>query len=181
MTEVTTALSIILQDPADVQRVDEIRSKHDRAYPRWMPHINLLFPFVPQDQFADIEARLQPVLEQLEPVEILLDQVSHFKQKKQATVHLKPSNPDHQQALQTLYQIVRTTLPEIPVKRDEFNAHLTLAQYKNSETEEQITALQNIFNANPIRLRVDRLYILQRSTEDKSVPFHIAKKIPFGP
>ena len=30
--------------------IQELRSTHDPAFKRWMPHINLIFPFIPYDE-----------------------------------------------------------------------------------------------------------------------------------
>lgn len=53
MTDTSTALTLIIS-PTYHQKINEIRSKHDKAYPRWMPHINFMFPFVPLEQFPEV-------------------------------------------------------------------------------------------------------------------------------
>ena len=44
----STALTFVLPDEVH-DKINEIRSVSDKAYPRWMPHINFIFPFVPPD------------------------------------------------------------------------------------------------------------------------------------
>jgi hypothetical protein len=55
----TTALAIVVT-PAD--DVDALRKDHDKAYGRWPAHVNLLFPFVPVDEFGAAESALSQAL-----------------------------------------------------------------------------------------------------------------------
>ena len=44
-----TALAIVAQQ--DIALIQSIREKHDPAYERWPPHINISFPFVEPARF----------------------------------------------------------------------------------------------------------------------------------
>ena len=58
--EVTTALTLVI--PIEFHnKINEIRSKYDRAYPRWMPHINFFFPFVTQTELKNVTEKLTRV------------------------------------------------------------------------------------------------------------------------
>lgn len=46
-----TALAIVVEGAA-ADALDDVRRGHDRAAPRWPPHINLMFPFVRDDATA---------------------------------------------------------------------------------------------------------------------------------
>ena len=46
-----TALAIVADE--EIGQIQEIREKHDPAHPRWPPHINLCFPFVPPEVFQE--------------------------------------------------------------------------------------------------------------------------------
>jgi len=71
-------------------------SKHDRAYRRWMPHINLLYPFIVDDPngdaFSTASNILTPVLEEVPPFLIRFDAESFrfFRHGKNCTLWLKP-------------------------------------------------------------------------------------------
>lgn len=51
-----TALAIVAQD--DIALIQEIREKHDPAFERWPPHINVSFPFVDPSRFDEVEKAL---------------------------------------------------------------------------------------------------------------------------
>jgi hypothetical protein len=62
--DVKTALCIQL-DKEILRRskiINDIRKKNDKNYDLWMPRFNLLFPFIPEAQFADNLDRIQEVL-----------------------------------------------------------------------------------------------------------------------
>jgi len=71
-------------------------SKHDRAYRRWMPHINLLYPFIIDDptgkSFSMAADKLTPVLAIVPSFQIRFDAESFrfFRHGKNCTLWLKP-------------------------------------------------------------------------------------------
>jgi 2'-5' RNA ligase len=171
--ETTTALTLVI--PIEFQNeINDIRKLYDRAYPRWMPHINFLFPFVPESQFDDIINRLTPVLKSFGSFELELSELGHFKQGKNVTVHIKPKDSNR---LRELFTLIRGTLPEIPLKHDEFNPHLTIAQFKNSEFNIKILELTNWLKNKNFKFTVNHICILQRSKIDNNVPFSVNKEI----
>ena len=172
-SDVTTALSIL--PPLDSHnQLNFLRSKYDKAYPRWMPHINLLFPFVSEDKFDEVEKNLSEVLSTTTSFAIFLDHVNGFSQGKgNMTYHYAPSDDSN---LQNLYKVVRKAIPDFKPQKDIFAAHMTVAQTtKQSESvvlEEIKKELGDGFG-----FPVDRIYILQRSKTDGKEPFHIAREI----
>lgn len=74
-------------------------SEHDKAYKRWMPHINMLYPFVPDaldgQIFEDAAKIIQQVCKEIEPFRVVFSKESfgYFKHRKNATMWLKPVDP----------------------------------------------------------------------------------------
>ena len=99
--------------------------------------------------------------------------IGYFEQGKVATFHLKPVNDSK---LQALYQIIRRTLPEVEVKRDEFHPHMTLAQCKKSEVPAKMAELQQWLGGG-ITMNIDRICLINRSKTDQGVPFSIHTEI----
>jgi len=171
--ETTTALTLAI--PSEFQdNINTIRKLYDRAYPRWMPHINFIFPFVAEDKFDDIIERLSPKLKEFGSFELEINQIGHFKQGKNITVHIKPNDSSR---LKELFNLINKTIPDVEVKHSEFAPHLTIAQFKSSESEPKIKELTEWIATNKFKFTVDHICILQRSKTDNNVPFSIHSKI----
>jgi poly(A) polymerase len=72
-----SALCIIppesIWDPIQV-----IRKTHDKSFKRWMPHVNIFFPFLHPDQFDESSKKLGLALSKVKPFKITLKQFSKF-------------------------------------------------------------------------------------------------------
>lgn len=61
--DVKSTLCIVL-DKEILKRakiLNDIRKKYDKSYDLWMPHFNLLHPFIPEPLFAENLDRIQEV------------------------------------------------------------------------------------------------------------------------
>lgn len=166
--DTTTALTIIA--PEEFQdKINQVRSKYDRAYPRWMPHINLLFPFVSLDNFEDIVDRLKE-LNDFGEIDLNMNEINYFSQGKNVTVHIKPSNKNR---LSELFEKITILLPEIKPKHNEFHPHLTLAQFKKSELNEKLKELQEWLGDGFV-FKINKISLIKRN--DNS-PFVVEKEV----
>ena len=172
--DVTTALTLIFPN---TPFINETRSNYDGAYQRWMPHINFLFPFVESVHLEDMKNKLLKAFHNQKSFKLDLSNLNSFSQKKRVTFHLKPSD---QLELQQLYTIIRKTLPEVYVKHSVFEPHLTLGQCPKQDYPKLKKELEEKMTKEQFEFNVDGIYIIQRSNEDKSVPFKIVHKIPFS-
>lgn len=151
--------------------IQDIRRDHDKAYERWMPHINLLFPFVLEHKIPDVTKRLTDELSKLPSFVLILNEVGSFSQREGNTFHLKPK--DETKMLE-LYAAVRRAIPEFKPQRKDFHPHLTLGQWKKSENPTAM--LQSMF-VGGISVVVDKLCIITRT---KDGPFSVNTEIPLG-
>ena len=103
--DVTTALTLIIPEEHH-SRINAIREKYDRAYPRWMPHINFIFPFLSKESFPVVVEKLQDALGDFRSFDITLSEVDSFKRKGNVTFHLRPSNSSQ---LEELFKVLRET------------------------------------------------------------------------
>jgi poly(A) polymerase len=135
--DTTTALAIVT-DSKTALKCNEIRSKYDKAHNRWMPHINLLFPFVPTLKFDKIKELLDG---KFESFEIPLTEIGFFSQKKDATFHVKPDKKTTKK-LEEIYKTILTLLEtEVNFKTKPFHPHLTLAQCKKGDKDAMLKEL----------------------------------------
>lgn len=172
-TTVTTALCLIPPEELWGQ-IQSIRSKHDKAYPRWMPHINLIYPFVPEEQFGQIKQQLEPILHRHHPFPVRFDPSSFefFKQKgEDCTYHLRPTGS---QRVVELYKTIESNLRHVPTKKRQFEAHLTLGQTTTAHIDDvlrEMTAQWTSFD-----FLVDRVYLISRENHPENL-FTIKEEI----
>ena len=167
MSDVSTALTLLVPTNEHIAKINEIRSVDDRAYHRWPPHINILFPFDTVENFPDIAKTLSEKLSGFGAIELDCNSLGYFAQGKNITVHLKPSDTAR---LCELFKQVTEALPTIA--HNDFVPHLTIGQFKKSDREEVMNELAKWLGTG-IKFTVTKLSLLSRSASDKSVPFSV--------
>jgi len=169
--DTTTALTVILPKE-NWDKVNSIRKNHDKAYSRWMPHVNLLFPFVPQEKFEEYYEKLQKVLSGFGPIPLYFNKIGYFEQKNQVTVNLQLSDDSK---LQELFELIRNSIPEVKPKHPEFHPHLTLGQFDKNILDQKMVELDNWLGLG-LYANIDQIYIINRSKKD-NMPFSINRVI----
>ncbi|CAF0734850.1 unnamed protein product [Adineta ricciae] len=164
----TNQTALCLIPPEDVwKQIQAIRSASDRAYPRWMPHINFIYPFVSESSFDTIKAQLETVVHQQKPFTVRFDQNSfHYfpQQDQKCTYHLRPT---HSTNVIELQQVIQNQLSKICKKKHPFEAHLTLGQCKIKDVDNILTNLRS--NWLPIEFLVDRVYMISRENHPENL------------
>ncbi|CAF1045316.1 unnamed protein product [Rotaria sp. Silwood1] len=164
----TTQTALCLIPPNNVwEQIQSIRSIHDKAYPRWMPHINLIYPFTPEKNFDNIKVQLEPILNRIKPFQIQFDASSfHYFQQRgdECTYHLRPKISTDVVELQKLIQ--NQLLNLIKNKRP-FEAHLTLGQTTGSKISDVLIEMKAIWKT--IEFTVDRVYMISRENHPENL------------
>lgn len=133
VTNVTTsALTIVLPDYMH-NYVDNFRKQHDKAYERWPPHVNLVFPFIDPKEFDRVKEELETVFKTRGTSSFVmrLDTVDYFKQSDCITVHAKPK---YCPELKEIMNIITSTL-KIDESKREFCPHMTLGQFDKGNVD----------------------------------------------
>lgn len=126
-----TAIAIIACPKYHLE-INKLRSIHDKAYRKWQPHINIIYPFVQASQLNDALVVLKSAFQKtpMESITIKIDQVGVFRHRKNATVFLQPDEGSSERI-----RVLRKALVEA-LGRDEgegthdgvFRPHLTVGQ-----------------------------------------------------
>ena len=159
----TSALVII--PPRDAWKpIQALREKHDRHARRWMPHLTLLFGFVPQAQFPEAQEALRRLLASRRPFRIRFRTVRAFQQGEAWTLYAAPEPSTELLELQTALEA------EFPLCQEQsaqgpggFLAHLTLGQCAPAALEETLALWQRGWV--PFEMEVGSLSLIAREAD----------------
>ncbi|KAF2072809.1 hypothetical protein CYY_005883 [Polysphondylium violaceum] len=166
--------AIVLAPPEDLlTQVQSIRKLYDKAYIRWMPHINLIFPYVKLPYFDANLEKIQKVIESFPSFKIVFKELSYFKHGGNFVIWAKPETPDNPDILVQIQSALENALPgfnELSKKSENgFQPHMTLGQFNGQKhAMEQLKNIQSTFD--PIEYEVTELYAIHRPAD---VPFTI--------
>ncbi|KAK4043344.1 2'-5' RNA ligase superfamily-domain-containing protein [Parachaetomium inaequale] len=141
LTSNNTALALLPPKPL-WPRLDRLRALYDKAYPKWPPHINLVYPFVRPELLDEAVDRVGAALLSSSSssskdsgegggkgVGVRLDGVGVFEHKRDNTVYLCDEDPGRREEVERLRGAVLASLGggETQGKRG-YQMHLTVAQ-----------------------------------------------------
>jgi len=175
--DVVTWSALCIIPPKSVwDPIQKIRKEHDKSYVRWMPHINLFFPFIKPNaiDFDKIKDAINKTFKKydIKSKDITLKEFSCFgrglESNKSQYVFLEPTNKDF---LNDLYDSLRIVFPGCQRGDGSFTPHLTVGQWPGKKCMNVITKYNDEWN--PISFKLDKIYWIQRA-HDK--PFEIYKE-----
>lgn len=171
----TRRTAIVLIPPQSLwPAINQIRSQYDPAFPRWMPHITLIYPFRPQEALERLLPIYQHACKPLHPFEIELTQVTGFPRGKAGVIYLAPQPAEPIQALQRRLQKITPDCNEVSRFPDGFTPHLTIAKPK-----ENYPALLAQLQAQwqPQRFPVTQIALIARGAPPND-PFQVIHQAP---
>lgn len=171
----------LIPDGALWPGIQAIREQHDTHLVRWMPHINLLYPFVHLDDFDAAAERLAEGLQTIAPFELRFDKLGVFHHsKKSHTFWLDPQTvkADAGCPLDALYSRLVDLFPncnDTNTKSEAgFRPHLSLGQVKgNPPNMAEMAALWPGGGYT-----VSHVHLIYRS--DFHDPFHVRRAVALG-
>ncbi|RKH74675.1 poly(A) polymerase [Corallococcus aberystwythensis] len=169
--------ALVLIPPDDVWGpIQALRKKHDAKFQRWMPHITLLYPFVPEEDFETAEALLVDALQGVEPFDVTLSTFGHFEHRANATAWLRPDDQPSG-ALAALHVKLVAALPECATSaHGGFTPHLSMGQLPLSpDIARTLAEWQR--NWRPLKFRVGELCLIRRKGD---APFEVIRRIPLS-
>ncbi|KAK5584469.1 hypothetical protein RB653_006081 [Dictyostelium firmibasis] len=170
--------AIIISPPIELSiQIQQYRKKYDKAFVRWMPHINLIFPFVKINDFNSVYDLLRKELSDFPAFKLVFKEVSFFQHGNNYVVWLKPETPEDPTIINRLQAKLESLLPgfnELSNKSPAgFQPHLTLGQFNGKkEAEQKIASIQA--DLQPIEFEVSEIFMINRNGD---VPFSIENTI----
>jgi len=175
MGNLTYSTAIVVIPPAEVwPPIQAIREKHDAKARRWMPHITLVYPFLPAAEFQVAEERLVSACRTVPAFEVKLAKFRAFRHRRgNYTVWLRP---EPEVRLVELQQAVLGTHASSP--RQAFQPHLSVGQVQGkAEMLRLVRELQAAWQ--PVRFAVSDISLIRRGEPPDDV-FRVAATVPLG-
>ena len=170
--------AVVAMPPPEVwEPIQAIRRQHDRHVQRWMPHITLLYPFMPRAQCDEALSVLTEAGRHLAPCQVTLTTFRSFTHAhRQATLWLEP---EPRQALVTLQATLQAAFPAYDEQSRfaaGFTPHLSVAQAASPTARQHLlSVLQAAWQ--PVQFTLTAIMLIWREADG---PFEIAHAIPLG-
>lgn len=170
--------ALIAKPPESIlTEIQQIRREHDPSFERWMPHINLVYGFVPEADFPAATEAIAAAINDLPPLRVRLAGVRRFDHKGSTTVWIQPTTapPDSLKILQRRLAACFPGCTEQDTRSHEgFTPHMTIAKLVGSPSE--ISALIERFAAAlpPLEFDIDAVHLIARRGSD---PFAVRSSV----
>jgi poly(A) polymerase len=157
-----TALAWLLPETESAS-VQALRADHDPSYARWMPHVNLVYGFVPEAHFAAAAQAIAAVARQHAPFDARFERMGWFEHASSHTGWIAPEPAAPWKRLQAELEAL---FPRCRAQKsaDGFTPHLTVARLPRPQP----------LPLEPIATRVDRLALISRRGDE---PFAVRHEI----
>lgn len=172
--------AIVLSPPEHAREaIQVIRKQHDRNFRRWMPHVTLVYPFRPKDQFDDLAEAFGEVCMAIDPFEVTLKSFQFFQHGRRGfTMWLAPEPRDAVGILQeALWQVV-PDCDEVRKHKNGFTPHLSIGQVRRHDELDSV--LQDVkANWKSLTFRADHVDLIWRKDPPDDV-FSVGYSIGLG-
>lgn len=176
MSKVYTSAVVIVPPEEKWLPIQEIRRQYDRQINRWMPHITLLYPFRPEEEYIRIEDLFSNVCSGIERFEITFKNFRYFPHSKQNYTFWL--DPIPKQPIIDLQAKILELVPECDDAnrhKSGFSPHLSVGQIKGRDKMKAILGtLQN--NWKEVKFSVNQICFISREKNNVS-KFEIKKRI----
>jgi 2'-5' RNA ligase len=173
---VQSALCIIPDEPL-WRGIQNIRLSRDVHVNRWMPHINILFPFVTADQLQDAAHAMAAQLADFAPFDVRFDEVGLFSHRANShTFWLSPQTTGGSD-IARIHRAAVTVFPsfdDTSKRQNGFCPHLTLGQAKGPAPD--AADLRSLWPGGAFTC--SRVFLIARSSVDD--PFHVRHVVSLG-
>ena len=172
--------AVVLIPPDDLwPPIQAIRRKHDRHIRRWMPHITMIYPFRPQEEFGVVAEQFLEVCQQIEPFEVKLAEFRSFHHGRgNYTLWLAPEPAEKVIQLQTALWEVVPDCDDVKKYKSGFTPHLSVGQVRGKTKMEHVQhTLQSQWQ--PLAFVMQEISLIWRGQPPDDI-FRVGQKLQLG-
>ncbi|MEL6344112.1 MAG: poly(A) polymerase [Myxococcota bacterium] len=152
--------------------IQALRRAHDPRFYRWMPHITLLYGFIPPAMLSEAADVISEMLARMKGFTLTLSHVDEFSLPDERVLYLAPDRAG-QRKLVALQQSMKQLFPQCTEqdRGERFTPHLTLARIPG-DIEEPL----GMDAVAPIAFPVEEVALMAR---EATGPFEVRYAVPF--
>ena len=180
MNTKTHKTAVVIIPPEDLwPPIQAIRQQYDRHVRRWMPHVTMIYPFRPREQFDEIAKQLSERCRSIEPFELQFTQIRDFHHgRQQYTLWLAPEPAEKVVQLQTQLQELVPDCADVRRFKSGFTPHLSVGQVRRKAN---MTHLRETLQAEwqPLSFVLREVCLIWRVQAPDDI-FRVGRKVYLG-
>ncbi|UWP79459.1 RNA repair domain-containing protein [Dactylosporangium fulvum] len=151
--------------------IQALRSAHDPSYRRWMPHVNLVYGFVPESEFPAAAEAVTEAVAGRTAIRVRLARFRTFRHRGSTTVWLEPET-EPADALRTLQAALAARFPGCTEQdsRGAFTPHLSVAKLTGPAERIAETVARWQRDWQPVEFTIDAVDLISRRADE---PFEV--------
>lgn len=178
MNKTYHAAVVVVPSHAIWKPIQQIRRQYDRHYRRWMPHITLLYPFLPREMWPNVLDDLHQACRQIQPFEVELSGLAFFTHRSSCTLWLAPNPAKALVDLQTALWQAIPGCDDTRRHKGGFTPHLSVGQQTGRKPADAWMAeIQSGWA--PVRFPVREVHLIWRSDPPDDI-FRIGETLSLG-
>jgi 2'-5' RNA ligase len=128
----THKTAVVIIPPENLwQPIQEIRRQHDRHFRRWMPHITMIYPFRPSEEFDELATQFSSACQIIQTFQIRFKFINQFHHPGENYTLWLASEP--KEAIITLQNAFLNLVPDfddVTRFKNGFTPHLSIGHVK---------------------------------------------------
>lgn len=175
MSKVYTTAVVIIPPKEIWGSIQDIHRKYDRHIHRWMPHINLIYPFRPSSEFSKLESLFKTICKKIKSFEISLHRFNYFQHGKQKyTLWLDPKPGNLIESLQNKLLEIVPNCNDVNLYKNGYAPHLSVGQVQGKDNlKDVLRKLQE--NWSSLKFNLTSINFIARENQKLS-KFRIKKE-----